>query len=208
MGEVRDIEDLLVWAFRDQRVERYAATLRGAALGPSGSMESGIGQILALGTKVDTTAAGAKWLGARCHDDAVTLYDAVMALPDNARVELVKHARAADEPYWYPEGPGQWVTPRDKWGAPKLLYRDPVRKRDPIGEAPPELIGVHPAWSKRQGQSIGSGTPHCASWPTWFRAKWSSFARPGPAARQSRGSMGLWNKSRRVDLERKFDIAS
>jgi hypothetical protein len=37
------------------------------------------------------------------------------------------------------------VTPRDKWNNPKLFYRDPVRQRDPIGEASPELICIDPA---------------------------------------------------------------
>lgn len=145
MAEYRDIEELLVWAFREQQVEHFVSKLRGGSQGPSPTLQSGIGQILALGTRVDTTNVGARWLGARCHDDAITLYEAVMALPAEAWVEVIKHARTDTRPYWYPEGPGQWVTPRDKWGEPKLIYRDPVRKRDPIGEAPPELIGINPS---------------------------------------------------------------
>lgn len=142
MTEVRDIEDLLVWAFREQQVEHFAQGLR--PRGPSRNIGSMIAETLVLGTRVDNTTAGARFLGARCHDDAVVIFEAVMALPPEAWVEVIKHARTATRPYWYPEGPGKWVVPRDKWGNPKRIYRDPVRQRGDLGEAPPELIGINP----------------------------------------------------------------
>jgi hypothetical protein len=144
MVEYRDIEDLLVWAFREQQVEHYVRTLRGASIGPAALLGSGIGQILLLGTRIDSTSPGAKWLGARCHDDAVTIYEAVMALPAEAWVEVIKHARTASEPDWHPEGPGQWVVPLDRNGEPKRLWRDPSRRRGDLGPAPPELFGTNP----------------------------------------------------------------
>lgn len=148
MADERDIEELLAWAFREQQVERFVATIRGGALGPAPSPRSStdtLAQLLLLGTRVDSSSAGANWVGARCHDDALTIYEAVMALPPEAWVEVIKCARSNLRPFWYPEGAGRWETPRDKTGRPKLLYRDPVRKRDPIGEAPPELVGIDPA---------------------------------------------------------------
>lgn len=148
MAEEKDMEALLAWAFGPQKVDRFVAGLRGGLVGPSASpasSETGLQQVLLLGTRVDSSSAGAKWVGMRCSDDALTIYEAVMTLPAEAWVELVKHARAGSRPYWYPEGPGRWVTPRDRWGKPKMLYRDPRRQRDPIGEAPPELIGIDPA---------------------------------------------------------------
>ena len=48
MTEYWDIEELVVWAFREQQVEKYVSTLRGASLGPSQSLESGFGQTLML----------------------------------------------------------------------------------------------------------------------------------------------------------------
>ena len=147
MTENRDIEELLHWAFRDQQVERYVQALRGGAVGPSASLESGIGQILMLGTRVDSSTPGAKWLGARCHDDALTIYEAVMALPAEAWVEVIKYARSAQRPHCYDDEDalaGQWVVPRDKWGNPKRLWRDPVHQRGDLGEAPPVLIGIDP----------------------------------------------------------------
>jgi hypothetical protein len=128
-------------------VERYVANLRGGAVGQSPSPRSStdtLTQLLLLGTRVDTSSAGANWLGARCLDDALTIYEAVMALPAEAWVKEIKHARLNLRPYWYPDGAGRWVTPRDKWDNPKLFYRDPVRQRDPIGEASPKLIGIDP----------------------------------------------------------------
>lgn len=147
MAEYRDIESLLAWAFREQQVEKFVATLRGGSLGPAPSPKTStesLSQLLLLGTRVDSSSAGALWLGARCHDDALTIYEAVMALPPEAWVEVIKCARSNLRPYWHPEGAGRWETPRDKTGRPKMLYRDPVRKRDPIGEAPPELVGIDP----------------------------------------------------------------
>lgn len=144
MKEVRDIEDLLVWSFRDQQVEHFVATLRRGSVGPSGLLSSGTAQTLVLGTRIDNSSAGARFLGARCHDDALTIYETVMALPAEAWLEIVKQARCGGEPYWHPEGPGRWEVPLDRAGRPKRLWRDPARQRGDLGEHPPVLIGTHP----------------------------------------------------------------
>lgn len=49
MAESRNIEDLLVWVFREQQVERYVSALRGGWVGPSTTMGSSSSQILLLG---------------------------------------------------------------------------------------------------------------------------------------------------------------
>ncbi|MCR6672187.1 hypothetical protein [Devosia ginsengisoli] len=189
MAEYRDIEELLIWAFGPQQVERYVRTLRGGSVGPASapqSSEDAMRQILLLGTRVDSSSAGALWAGARCHDDAVTIYEAVMALPAEAWVEVIKHARSGERPYWYPDGPGRWVTPRDKWGQPKRLWRDPVRQRGDLGEAPPELLGIDPAmveearatyrlWHTALCELVGLVNRDLVSW----RARWPA-ASPEP----------------------------
>jgi hypothetical protein len=74
--EYSDIKEPLAWALREQQVERYVANLRGGAVGPSPSPRSStdtLTQRLLLGTRVDTSSAGANWLGDRCHDDALTI---------------------------------------------------------------------------------------------------------------------------------------
>lgn len=142
MAEFKDVEDLLVWAFRDQRVEAVASSLRPTM--PGWSSSCAIAQVMALGTRVDTSVAGARYLGVRCHEDAAVIYDAVMALPPEAWVEVIKHARTATEPHWHEEGPGEWVVPRDRAGKPKRRWRDPDKQKGDLGEAPAVLIGTNP----------------------------------------------------------------
>ena len=142
MAEFKDVEDLLIWAFRDQKVESVASSLRPMQTGWSSSCS--LGEVMSLGTRVDGSYAGAKFLGARCHEDAVVIYDAVMALPPEAWIEVIKHARTATEPDWHREGPGRWMVPLDRAGQPKRRWRDPVKQRGDLGEAPPELVGTNP----------------------------------------------------------------
>ena len=142
MAEFKDVEDLLVWAFRDQHIEHVASSQMPSQGGWSATCS--LGEVMMLGTRVDTSSAGANFLSARCHEDAAVIYEAVMALPPEAWVEVIKHARTATWPDWHTEGPGRWVVPRDRNGQPKRRWRDPVKQRGDMGEAPPELIGTHP----------------------------------------------------------------
>lgn len=144
MPKAMDVEDLLIWAFRDQKIEAVASNMR--PRGPGASNASSLGELLALGCRVDTSSAGANFLGgAQCHEDAAVVYDAVMALPPDAWHLVIKHARTGTRPEWHPEGPGQWVVPVDRNGKPKRLWLDPVKQRGDLGEAPPELVGVRPS---------------------------------------------------------------
>jgi hypothetical protein len=142
MKEFRDVEDLLVWAFRDQKVEAFANSFRPKATGWS-SMSS-LGQLMVLGTRVDSPSAGARFVGARCHEDATVIFEAVMALPSAAWVEIIKHARGGSVPEWHEDGPGEFVVPLDRNGQPKRLWHDPVRQRGDMGPAPAELVGGPP----------------------------------------------------------------
>lgn len=142
MAEFKDVEDLLVWAFRDQRIEEVAKTLR--PMQPGWSATCSLGEVMMLGTRVDGSSAGAKFLGVRCHEDAAVIYDAVMALPPEAWVEVIKHARTATEPDWHREGPGHWAVPLDRAGKPKRRWRDEIKQRGDMGEAAPELVGTNP----------------------------------------------------------------
>lgn len=78
--ETIDIEHLLVWAYRDQCVDRQAAGFRTAA--PRQSSTSMLGQYMALGTKVDSSGYAASALGARVADDAMTVHEAVLSLSE------------------------------------------------------------------------------------------------------------------------------
>jgi len=143
MAEAIDAEELVVWAFRDQKIEAVA---RGMMPGmPTWSADSSIAQVLALGTRVDTSSAGSRFVAIHCKEDAAVVFDAVMQLPDEAKMLVVKHGRNGTRPEWHEEGPGEWVQPLDKHGKPKKLWRDPATQRGYLGMAPNELMGTHPA---------------------------------------------------------------
>jgi hypothetical protein len=142
MPKAMDVEDLLIWAFRDQKIDLVAAAMR--PKGPSGSSHSSLAEMLMLGTKVDTTSAGARHFAVHCHEDAAVVYDAVMALPPEAWMFVIKHAKSATQPDWHPEGPGRYVVPLDKHGQPKRLWRDPAKQRGDLGPMPAELVGTNP----------------------------------------------------------------
>lgn len=137
-----DVEDLVVWAFRDQKIEAVARGLRPGT--PTWSADSSLAEVLALGTRVDTTSAGARFVAIHCKEDAAVVFDAAMALPAEARMLVVKHGRTGTRPEWHEEGPGEWVQPLDRHGEPKKLWRDPAKQRGFLGYAPKELDGTHP----------------------------------------------------------------
>lgn len=144
MPKAMDVEDLLIWAFRDQKVDHVAKRLWPKE-GTGVSMASSLAEVMALGCRVDTSSAGSMHMAVQCHEDAAVIYDAVMALPAEAWMFVIKHARSATRPDWHPEGPGEFVVPLDRNGRPKRVWRDPARQRGDLGPAPAELVGTHPA---------------------------------------------------------------
>jgi len=143
MAKAVDVEDLVVWAFRNQKIEAVARGMMPAL--PTWSSDSSLAEVLALGTKVDTTSAGSRFVALHCKEDAAVIFDAVMALPKEAQMLVVMHGRNGTRPEWHAEGPGEWVQPLDKKGRPKKLWRDPAKQRGYLGLAPKVLVGTHPA---------------------------------------------------------------
>lgn len=80
-----DVEQLLIWSYRTQEVDRRCAAKALAVGGGAGS--NWPGQTLELGARVDISGAGA-WMAsvalaqARTADDALAVHDAVLALDD------------------------------------------------------------------------------------------------------------------------------
>ncbi|SFV33213.1 hypothetical protein SAMN05216456_1922 [Devosia crocina] len=142
MAQTIDVEELVVWAFRDQKIEAVARGMMPSM--PTWSSDSSMAEVLALGTRVDTSSAGSRFVAIHCKEDAAVVFDAVMRLPAEAKMLVVKHARSATRPEWHEEGPGEWVQPLDKKGRPKKLWRDPATQRGYLGLAPKELVGTHP----------------------------------------------------------------
>lgn len=76
-----DIENLLIWAYRDQDVVRQLA-VSFTPRGPAASPANALAQYLTLGTRVDSSSQAARVLGVRLPDDALIVHDAVLALGD------------------------------------------------------------------------------------------------------------------------------
>lgn len=72
-----DIEALLVWAYRDQCVDRVSGRMAAAVSGPGLADGSGFYR---LGTRIDAPGAHLTALGAAVPDDALAVHDAVLAL--------------------------------------------------------------------------------------------------------------------------------
>lgn len=85
-----DIEDLLVWAYRDQCVDRMVGQMDAAMDARPPCMPS-VSAIMArhaaLGCRVDSQPMQVAFLGAKAPDDALIVHDAVLAL-DDAFVEI------------------------------------------------------------------------------------------------------------------------
>jgi hypothetical protein len=114
MAEKRDIdiEDLLIWAYRDQCVDRQVIGF--SPKGPSASPASSLAQFMALGCRVDSSGMAARTLGVRLPDDALIVHDAVLALGDmwiewREGDEVVVHDRASAADSAFHETAAGWV---------------------------------------------------------------------------------------------------
>ena len=99
------LEALVIWAYRDQRVDRMtAASLQGAErrieraapfLASPPSSAGLIARLGALGTRVD--GGGQSW---DCHPDAERLHELVCALPVPAARAILEFGRSGEAPDW------------------------------------------------------------------------------------------------------------
>jgi len=102
-----------------------------------------------LGTHVSSHTFAQKIAGAKCHDDAITVLDAIYRLPIEAQVLVIKCGRADCSPDYAPEGVGKEVPLLTKQGNPKKLWRNPSMQSGFIGYATqwqgtlPEVVKFH-----------------------------------------------------------------
>lgn len=86
MKQAIDVEDLLVWAYRTQCVDRMAAQMRVAAGGELPSANRSCSALIARHIELGTVIDGSGWFlaahGATAPDDALIVHDAVLALSD------------------------------------------------------------------------------------------------------------------------------
>lgn len=78
MKQQINIEQLLIWAYREQCVDVCAASFR--PQGPCASPANALAGYMALGTRVDNSGFAARALGSRVPDDAMIVHDTVLSL--------------------------------------------------------------------------------------------------------------------------------
>jgi hypothetical protein len=138
-----DIEQLLDWAYRVQRVDRQIAAF--SPRGPSISPSASVAQLLTLGTRVDTSGFAARALSVRLPDDASIVHDAVLSLGDMwlewselDQVEIWDKERLEREHQVIENRSGAWWRYPVYWAAPVTTL--PVRVEQACTAA---LIIIH-----------------------------------------------------------------
>lgn len=134
--EARDVEDLLVWAFRDQAVVAEVGRAMAGRHGPGqGSNTSIIARIMQLGTIVDTSGPGLNGIGScKAPADAVTIFEAVCREDAETAGLLAHHAESASLPDWPAMVPQRMIPYRNTAGKP---MSDPGDAQNGIGRHTP-----------------------------------------------------------------------
>jgi hypothetical protein len=123
-----DIEALLDWAYRLQRVDKQIAAF--SPRGPNISPSASVAQLLTLGTRIDNSGFAARALSIRLPDDASIVHDAVLSLGDMwlewsdlDQVEIWDKERMEREHQIIEKVSGAW-------------WRYPIHWANPQGKAP------------------------------------------------------------------------
>lgn len=137
-----DVEDLLVWAFREQQVQAVlgrSAAARAAGPAMYGSVDSAanIARIAELGVKVDSFGAPSD----RIHGDAVEIWSAVAHLPEAQAGAVAHYAQAGATPEWPGAIDLRWIPRRDTRGRIDHDYADSQRR---MGKYTP--VRLYPNW--------------------------------------------------------------
>ena len=114
MKEIIDIEHPLIWAYRDQCIDKTVKAL--APRGPAGAASGSLAQYAVLGTKVDSSGSALATLGLKVADDAMIVHDAVLSAGEmwmewkgDDAVEIWDRERAAREGQEIAKHKGDWL---------------------------------------------------------------------------------------------------
>ncbi|PJK29942.1 hypothetical protein [Minwuia thermotolerans] len=141
MKREMDVEDLLVWAFREQQVQAVlgrtaAARMAGPAMYARDSTVV-LAKIAELGCWVDGGGAPSD----RIHGDAVEVWSAVAHLPAAQAGAVAHYAQAGAAPEWPGDIELRWIPRRDTRGRVAYEFSDSQR-RD--GKYTP--VRLYPNW--------------------------------------------------------------
>lgn len=112
--ELIDVERLLVWAYREQAIDKQVRAL--APRGPAGAASGSLAQYAVLGTTVDSSGTMLAALGIKVADDAMIVHDAVLSAGEmwiewkgDDEVEIWDHARAEAAGQLIVKHNGDWL---------------------------------------------------------------------------------------------------
>ncbi|MEQ8803170.1 MAG: hypothetical protein RLP45_14125 [Haliea sp.] len=142
MKREMDVEDLLVWAFREQQVQTVlgrsaAARAAGPAMFRALDSAASIARIAELGVRVDSFGPPSDNL----HGDAVEVWSAVAHLPEAQAGAVAHYAQAGAAPEWPGDIQLRWIPRRDTRGRIDYEFSDSQR-RD--GKYTP--VRLYPNW--------------------------------------------------------------
>lgn len=153
-----DIEQLLVWAYRDECVDRAA----GGRVGPSTSMTASIYNMGALGTRVSGGGAS----GTTLPEDALRVEAAVDRLPMEQRLPVVRHASAGTRPDWMIR-PSSGLVLVDEAGEPLPQRKQDRRKPTMIWSPNGNAIACRVRFA---GTTIDEAREMWLDWMVWHAA--------------------------------------
>ena len=130
--ETMDVERLVTWALLDQ------------GLGWSSGQSSG-GNLMTLGTRVDTSGFSTPSISLQSDDDALIVRGAIDAMASDVAELIIRYGRIGQRPDWCEEGEGEFVQKRSANGKPAWIYEKPGDRRSPK-KAVMEFVG----WRKEQ----------------------------------------------------------
>ncbi|WP_027833840.1 hypothetical protein [Maritalea myrionectae] len=114
-----DIENLVHWALADQQADVAASVSEHVGLGYSSS-RGALATVQELGTYVQEGEVE-RLIANNCNADAFAVFDAVQALPSEARDLVLFHGKKGTRPDWYPEGAGKRVPRVGRFGKPATI---------------------------------------------------------------------------------------
>ena len=123
MREVKDIEQVLQWAYAVQKVDEAAAAPVPVGPAPVVSQMRAVGDTGALGVRVDRSP----FVVPTVPQDAEIIHQAVTSLPADVIGLVIHHAKTCSRPEWmkdprlYPVDNGQ--------GRPAVVYENPQARK-------------------------------------------------------------------------------
>jgi hypothetical protein len=169
MARTIDIEQLLIWAYRDEAVNAPRPSP-----GPARLRAARIYDIGALGTRVDGGGLHAVSLP----DDALTVEAAVNRLPVEERMLVVQHATAGTRPDWKVERAGGVILVNEE-GEPLPDRRQAARKPKMLHDA-----SRHPVlcYVRFAGTTADEARERWLTWMVWqgaLQAVDAALRKPG-----------------------------